>query len=461
MKFSTKLGLWFFICLLIIESVSMLVLHRHVVDSLVKEELNSLLARGNSHRDVLLTSITPDTIQHIVLMESNTDTEVVIINENGSVIDSSMQMSNLPHYIVKKSAETDDGVVQADWKQEAFIATVSPFRSEEGSTGYVYMLKSTNSLQKVIQQLNHHFGIAVVIIMLFLLVTNIFLIKMLTKPLIRMKDATQKISHGDFTVKLPIKTKDELGELAESIQALANHLNHLQQERKEFLASISHELRTPLTYIKGYAELGRKPTLEETVRLEYLHIIHEESTRVSNMLEDLFELAKMDQNAFSIQTQRRNMEEFILPIYERARPAFDNAGIDLKLDVIKSFDIQIDPRRFEQIVLNLLDNALKYSSAGSTTTIQLNKRGDECCFLKIHDQGKGIPEEDIPYILDRFYRVEKSRSRLTGGVGLGLAIVNELVEAHGGTLSIKSEQYHGTEATILLRENENDTNSND
>ncbi|MCG1023239.1 sensor histidine kinase [Sutcliffiella horikoshii] len=460
MKFSTKLGLWFFICLLIIESISMLVLHRHVVDSLVKEELNSLLARGNSHRDVLLTSITPDTIQHIVLMESNTDTEVVIINENGSVIDSSMQTSNLPHYIVKKSAETDDGVVQADWKQEAFIATVSPFRSEEGSTGYVYMLKSTNSLQKVIQQLNHHFGIAVVIIMLFLLVTNIFLIKMLTKPLIRMKDATQKISHGDFTVKLPIKTKDELGELAESIQALANHLNHLQQERKEFLASISHELRTPLTYIKGYAELGRKPTLEDTVRLEYLHIIHEESTRVSNMLEDLFELAKMDQNAFSIQTQRRNMEEFILPIYERARPAFDNAGIDLKLDVIKSFDIQIDPRRFEQIVLNLLDNALKYSSAGSTTTIQLNKRGDEC-FLTIHDQGKGIPEEDIPYILDRFYRVEKSRSRLTGGVGLGLAIVNELVEAHGGTLSIKSEQYHGTEVTILLRENENDTNSND
>lgn len=460
MKFSTKLGLWFFICLLIIESVSMLVLHRHVVDSLVKEELNSLLARGNSHRDVLLTSITPDTIQHIVLMESNTDTEVVIINENGSVIDSSMQMSNLPHYIVKKSAETDDGVVQADWKQEAFIATVSPFRSEEGSTGYVYMLKSTNSLQKVIQQLNHHFGIAVVIIMLFLLVTNIFLIKMLTKPLIRMKDATQKISHGDFTVKLPIKTKDELGELAESIQALANHLNHLQQERKEFLASISHELRTPLTYIKGYAELGRKPTLEDTVRLEYLHIIHEESTRVSNMLEDLFELAKMDQNAFSIQTQRRNMEEFILPIYERAQPAFDNAGIDLKLDVIKSFDIQIDPRRFEQIVLNLLDNALKYSSAGSTTTIQLNKRRDEC-FLKIHDQGKGIPEEDIPYILDRFYRVEKSRSRLTGGVGLGLAIVNELVEAHGGTLSIKSEKYHGTEVTILLRENENDTNSND
>jgi signal transduction histidine kinase len=438
----------------------MLVLHRHVVDSLVKEELDSLLARGNSHRDVLLTSITPDTLQHIVLMESNTDTEVIIMDENGSVIDSSMQMSNLPHYLNKEAPETGDGVVQDDWRQESFIATVSPFRTEEGSTGYVYMLKSTDSLQKVIQQLNQHFAIAVVIIMLFLLVTNIILIKLLTKPLIRMKDATQKISNGDFTVKLPMKTKDELGELAESIQFLANHLNHLQKERKEFLASISHELRTPLTYIKGYAELGKKPNLEESARLEYLHIIHEESTRVSSMLEDLFELAKMDQNTFSIQTQRRNMEEFILPIFERARPAFDNAGIELKLDVIKNFDSHIDPRRFEQIVLNLLDNARKYSSAGSTTTIQLNKRGKEC-FLTIQDEGKGIPEEDISFVLDRFYRVEKSRSRLTGGVGLGLAIVKELVEAHGGTLSIKSEQYNGTAVTILLRESEDETNFTD
>ncbi|KMJ57423.1 histidine kinase [Bacillus sp. LL01] len=458
MKFSTKLGLWFFICLLIIESVSMLVLHRHVVDSLVKEELDSLLARGNSHRDVLETSFIPETLQHIVLMETNTDTEVVIIAENGSVIDSSVQKSNLPYYIIQKTSPTGDGVVQDDWKQETFIATVSPFRLEDDSTGYVYMLKSTDSLQKVIQQLNHHFAIAVVIIMFFLLVTNIFLIKLLTKPLIRMKNATQKISSGDFTVKLPVKTKDELGELAESIQSLANHLNHLQKERKEFLASISHELRTPLTYIKGYADLGRKSNLEESARLEYLTIIHEESTRVSNMLEDLFELAKMDQNSFSIQKQVMDMEKLILPIYEKARPAFNNAGIDLIFELIENFEVQIDSRRFEQIVLNLLDNALKYSSAGSTTTIQLNKNGKEC-FLTIQDGGKGIPEEEIPYILDRFYRLEKSRSRLTGGVGLGLSIVNELVEAHGAKLTIRSKLHVGTAVTIVWKESEDDTNS--
>ena len=460
MKFSTKLGLWFFICLLIIESVSMLVLHRHVVDSLVKEELDSLLARGNSHRDVLETSFTPETLQHIVLMESNTDTEVVILDENGSVINSSVQKRNLPHYVIQSAPPTREVVVQDDWKQEAFIATVSPFLSEDGSTGYVYMLKSTNSLQKVIQQLNHHFAIAVVIIMFFLLVTNIFLIKLLTKPLIRMKDATQKISNGDFSVKLPVKTKDELGELAESIQSLANHLNHLQKERKEFLASISHELRTPLTYIKGYADLGRKPNLEESARLEYLNIIHEESTRVSSMLEDLFELAKMDQNAFSIQPQRMDIEKFILPIYEKARPAFKNAGIQLMFEPNQSFEVLIDPRRFEQIVLNVLDNALKYSSAGSTTTIQLNKKGNERS-LSIKDEGKGIPEEEIPFILDRFYRVEKSRSRLTGGVGLGLAIVSELVEAHGATLSIDSKQHVGTAVTIVWKEIEDDKNSTD
>ncbi|MEA3319653.1 MAG: HAMP domain-containing sensor histidine kinase [Bacillota bacterium] len=458
MKFSTKLGLWFFICLIVIESVSMLVLHRHVVDSLVKEELNSLLSRGNSHRDVLLTSSTTDTLQHIVLMESNTDTEVIIIDENNSIVGSSMQKSNLPHYINIEASPTQEGVVQGDWKHEAFIATVSPFQSGDGSTGYVYMLKSTDTLKKIIQQLNHHFAIAVVIIMLFLLVTNIFLIKLLTKPLIHMKDATQKISDGDFSVKLPIKTKDELGELAEAIQSLSNHLNHLQKERKEFLASISHELRTPLTYIKGYADLGRKSNLEESSRLEYLNIIHEEATRVSNMLEDLFELAKLDQNTFSIQTQRMDMETFILPIYEKVKPAFKNAGVQLMFEHNQNFEVLIDPRRFEQIVLNVLDNALKYSSAGSTTTIQLEKNEKEY-FLIIQDEGIGIPEVDIPHILDRFYRVEKSRSRLTGGVGLGLSIVNELVEAHGAKLTISSEQHVGTTVTIAWKESENDKSS--
>ncbi|NLP50075.1 HAMP domain-containing sensor histidine kinase [Bacillus sp. RO1] len=460
MKISTKLGLWFFICLLIIESVSMIVLHRHVVDSLVKEELNSLLSRGNSHRDVLLTSSTSDTLQHIVLMESNTDTEVIIIDEDNSIIGSSVQLDNLPPYIKKETSPTREGVVQGDWKHEAFIATVSPFQSEDGSTGYVYMLKSTDTLQKIIQQLNQHFAIAVVIIMLFLLITNIFLIKLLTKPLIRMKDATQKISDGDFSVKLPIKTKDELGELAEAIQSLSNHLNHLQTERKEFLASISHELRTPLTYIKGYADLGRKSNLEESARLEYLNIIHEESTRVSNMLEDLFELAKWGQNAFSIQTQWMDMKKFILPIYEKARPAFNNAGIHLMFEPYQTFEVLIDPRRFEQIVLNVLDNALKYSSAGSTTTIQLNKDEKEC-FLIIRDEGIGIPKDDIPHILERFYRVDKSRSRLTGGVGLGLSIVNELVEAHGAKLTISSEQHVGTVVTIAWEESEDDKNSTD
>jgi signal transduction histidine kinase len=312
------------------------------------------------------------------------------------------------------------------------------------------MLKSTKQIQGVITNLNHHFGIAVIIILFFLVITNFILIRLLTRPLVSMKEATKKINDGDFSVTLPVNSKDELGELATSIKSLAINLNYLQQERKEFLASISHELRTPLTYIRGYAEIGQKPSLNESQRVEYLKIIHEESIRVSTLLEELFELAKMDKNSFSIEKEKISMADFLKPIIEKAKPVFSSAGIELQFICYQDYVVNMDPLRFQQVILNLLDNALKYSDGG-TTTIKITKE-KKWCKLTITDQGKGIPEEDIPFIFDRLYRVEKSRSRLTGGVGLGLSIVKEIVEAHDAELVVDSQLEKGTSISVLLKE---------
>ncbi|WP_223700888.1 sensor histidine kinase [Sutcliffiella deserti] len=452
MKFSTKLGLWFFFCILIIETGSMLFLHQNVVQTLIDNEKEALLARGASHRDVLEDSFTDNTLQHIVLMESKTDTEVVITDQNGDVIESSIALNEEINFFILQITN-DDQVIEADWESQSYIATASPFRSNSGENGTVYMLKSTNQMKGLITDLNHHFAIAVIIILFFLVITNIILVKLLTKPLVSMKEATKRISEGDFTVTLPVKSKDEIGELANSIQTLASNLNYLKQERKEFLASISHELRTPLTYIRGYADIGQKPNLVESQKNEYLKIIHEESIRVSNLLEDLFELAKMDQNSFSIMNEEVQFREFLQTIYDKAYPVFSNSGIELKFNRKEECYVNIDPLRFEQVVLNILDNALKYSDGG-TTTIELSKK-DNTCKLTISDEGKGIPEDQIPYIFDRLFRVEKSRSRLTGGVGLGLSIVKEIVDAHEGELKVSSEFGVGTTVSILLKEAKN------
>ncbi|MFE8698310.1 ATP-binding protein [Cytobacillus sp. FJAT-53684] len=454
MKISIKLGLWFFVCILIIETSSMMYLHRNIVHSRVHQELESLKARGNSHRDVLEISSDPSTLHHIGLMESQTDTEVVITKTNGEMIETSRNIDESIKEIINRplrSIPNEGLILESDWKKEKYISTVSLFKDENGNSGYVYMFKSTDQVKNFISQLNKHFLLASLLILFFMIVTIFFLSKALTKPLIKMKEATKNLSNGDFSVSLPVKSNDELGELSNSIQTLASDLKYMKQERDDFLASISHELRTPLTYIKGYSDIGRKPTLNEKERIHYLDIIHEESERINLLLQELFELATLDQNTFSVVKERVHLCSFFKSIYEKVSPAFKEKEIQLNVECDEQLFLPLDITRFGQVLLNLLDNALKYSKEKTITQINVNKIEGNI-YIDITDQGMGIPKDDIPYIFERLYRVEKSRSRTTGGFGMGLAIVKQLVEAHGGQITVKSKVGEGTVFTIVLRE---------
>ncbi|PAE36661.1 sensor histidine kinase [Bacillus sp. 7884-1] len=454
MKISLKLGLWFFVCLLIIETSSMVYLHRHVIESRAMQELNSLKERGNSHRDVLEMSMDPSTLHHIALMESKTDTEVVIKDANGKIIESSGPVDSSMKKIIDKPTEklTRNGLIlQSDLKDEKYIATVSPINTGNENKGFVYMFKTTDQVQTLISQLNHHFLYASLLILIFMLITIFLLSRALTKPLIVMKEATKKLSNGDFSVSLPVMSNDEMGELSRSIQTLANDLNHLKKERNEFLASISHELRTPITYIKGYSDIGRRPMLDEQERINYFNIIHEESEHLTQLVKELFDLARLDQNAFTIVKERVHIDSYLKTIYERVLPAFKDKGIQLKLSCEDSLFYSLDSTRFDQVLLNLLDNAMKYSNENTTTKIKAYRK-DQSIQIDIKDEGIGIPKEDLPYVFERLYRVEKSRSRATGGFGLGLAIVKELVEAHKGEISVESKVGEGTCFKIILKE---------
>jgi two-component system, OmpR family, sensor histidine kinase ArlS len=453
MKISIKLGLWFFVCIVLIEAFSMMFLHNNLVHSQVHQELQSLQARGNSHRAILEINADTANLHHIGLMESQTDTDVVIKSIQGEILVSSSKLNDSMKMIINQPINNlprKGLILQSDWKNEEYIATVTAFKRNGEKTGYVYMFKNTDEVQKLITQLNKHFILASFLILFFILITIFFLSKALTKPLISMKEATKKLSKGDFTVTLPTPSHDELGELSQSIQTLATDLKFLKQERNEFLASISHELRTPLTFITGYADIAKRKGLDEKDRAQYLDIIHEESGRVSRLLNELFDLAKLDQNTFSIHKENVDLNGFLQSVYDKVLPAFKNKGISLKLVCPENYSINLDPARFEQVILNLLDNSLKYSNKNTTTYLRAIEENGTIQ-ITIKDQGIGIPQEDVPYIFDRLYRVDKSRSRATGGFGLGLAIVKQLVEAHGGNITVESQIGRGTCFKISLK----------
>lgn len=451
-KISTKLALYFTIAVLVMEGLLMLYLHDNIIDTRIDEEFQSILSRGNSHRDVLEDRFSDTTLHHIALMESKTETEVVITDQNHNVIIGSSELTDGMRELIQVTPEslTREGkVIESNWKDMNYLATVTSFESERNE-GYVYMFKSAAPLRNLILQLNSHFLLAGILSLIILTGIHFLLSKLLTRPLLKMKQATEKLSKGNFEVKLPELGQDELGDLSDSIQRLATDLETIQQERTEFLANISHELRTPLTYVQGYANVALREDIPEYERKEYLNIIQEESKTILTLIENLFELAKIDENNFSIHTETIDSGSFYQKVINKVAPVFKRKGIDLILTVKEDFPFLADPIRLEQIVMNLLDNALKHSAPHSTTEVTVERNGSGNMSLLINDQGMGIPPDELPQVFNRMYRVEKSRSRAFGGSGLGLSIVKELVEAHGGQISIQSERNKGTSINIIL-----------
>lgn len=452
-KISLKLGLLFFSFILIVEIILFSFLYTGLVDSRIDEELIELKARGESHRHVLEKSFDETTIEHVALMETEADTDVVIMTHNGKVLAKSNELTSPMKELMERErgpVPYEGMIVENRWETESYISTVSPIMIDDQLIGHVYMFKNTNSIQQMVLKLKHHFMLVGSLTIIITIITVFFLSKAITLPLIRMKKATEKLSRGDFSVSIHHESKDELGELANSIQTLANDLNHLKKERNEFLASISHELRTPLTYVKGYADVAKREGISEEERNKYLQIIHEEAEHISSLVKDLFDLAKIDQHTFVIKKEKVNLCEFTNKIVKKVRPTFKKKGIELIHSCPNGLFAMIDRPRFEQVVINLLDNSLKYSNSNSSVKLFVECNQSDKIVVSVIDEGIGIPKDETPFIFNRLYRVEKSRSRESGGSGLGLSIVKEIVEAHGGHINIYSELGKGTKVTIEL-----------
>ncbi|MEC1743332.1 sensor histidine kinase [Schinkia azotoformans] len=454
-KLSIRLGLLFFIFILLIETMLFFFLYQGIVSERIQSETGNLLARGTTHRNVLEKNFQESTIEHVALMETEAATDVVITDENNKVIKSSNEITEGMQELINKSKTlhyTHHGeLLEERWKTEKYLVTVSPIVVNDKVEGFVFMFLDTIPIRNMIHQLTNQFLLIGVISIFITLITIFLLSKFIVSPLIEMKKVTEQLSQGNHDNELNTKRDDELGDLARSIQLLSDNLERLKKDRNEFLSSISHDLKTPLTYLKGYADIARRPNLTNEQRDEYLAIIKEEAENVVLLINNLFELAKMDENQFTIHKQLVKMKDFLEKISQKFQPAFNEVNIRLQLKCAPTVRVSIDAERFQQVISNLLDNALKHSPANTTVTVEVN-RNKTGTTITIYDEGEGIPEKDLPFIWDRLYRVEKSRSRSTGGSGLGLAIVKKIIEGHGGEISVRSTVNKGTTFTIHLKD---------
>ncbi|MCY8364586.1 sensory box histidine kinase PhoR, partial [Bacillus spizizenii] len=226
----------------------------------------------------------------------------------------------------------------------------------------------------------------------------------------------------------------------------------LEQMRKDFVANVSHELKTPITSIKGFTETLLDGAMEDKEALsEFLSIILKESERLQSLVQDLLDLSKIEQQNFTLSIETFEPAKMLGEIETLLKHKADEKGISLQLNLPKDpLYVSGDPYRLKQVFLNLVNNALTYTPEGGSVAINVTPR-EKDIQIEVADSGIGIQKEEIPRIFERFYRVDKDRSRNSGGTGLGLAIVKHLIEAHEGKIDVKSEPGRGTVFTVTLK----------
>jgi len=283
------------------------------------------------------------------------------------------------------------------------------------------------------------------VIALFL---GIFLSRTITRPIRELTQATHAVSQGDLSQQVPVRTKDELGNLANAFNKMSSELSRSVNARKQMTADIAHELRTPLSLILGHAEAVHDGVLPPTK--ENFEIIREEATRLEHLVNDLRTLSLADAGELSINPQNIEPGALLREVASLYQFQTQKKKIRLDLDIVPHLPpLEVDPGRMTQVITNILDNAMRHTPEGGNITLSAKQAGNTI-ELSIKDSGPGLPKEEAERIFERFYRVDASRQREDGGSGLGLAIAKSIVQAHNGQLSTESETGMGLKVTITL-----------
>lgn len=385
-----------------------------------------------------------------------TGKEIVMFNQEGVITSNSVPYfkygESLPQNLVKMIKEgkhVEREYINPNTDEHYFYVGL-PIIENQTFKGGVLVFSSIDEIHQLMNQIRYWIMISIIASILLAIGYSFFVAKKFSNPLIKMEKATREIAKGNLETKVRIKSNDEIGSLAKAIDDLSVELNNFRVNRSELLANISHELRTPISYLKGYAQLLRHHQYQNKEELEsYSLIIEKESDRLAKLIQDLFDLSKMEEGRITLYLQAVDIEEMIEELVCKVNVKAMEKNIEIKADIKQELpSIISDGSRIQQILLNLLENAIHYTKKGNITVKATRHKTH--ILISVKDTGMGIPKEDIPFIFDRFHRVEKSRSRQMGGTGLGLAIVYEMVKLLKGSITVESEYGVGTEFLLKL-----------
>ncbi len=328
-------------------------------------------------------------------------------------------------------------------KVMSICMTIPPVATTQFSG--IRMITSLESVDNQLQYLVVIMTLILAVIMIIVSLSGLYFVKSIVNPVREIGNKARRFSTGNFTERIQKKRNDELGELCDIINTMADDLSNADAMKNEFISSVSHELRTPLTAIKGWSETLKEIDDPETIK-KGMHVITNETERLSQMVEELLDFSRIQNGRFTLTKETMDilaeLGEAVL-IYQ-VRAVRENKRIEYNEPEMLSF-VYGDKNRLRQAFINIIDNAIKYSDEGDVVLVEISEEND-LIEIVIKDTGCGIKKTDLPKIKTKFYKANHTRR----GSGIGLAVTDEIISMHGGSLEIKSEENVGTTVKISL-----------
>lgn len=316
--------------------------------------------------------------------------------------------------------------------------------------GTVLLISPVTELRQAILTVEHQLLTVFVGVAASALTAAFLFAVALTAPVKALTSAIRRMGKGDLSARVHVKASGEMRELAESYNAMAEKIENFDRSRSQFVQNASHELKTPLATMKLLLEnLIYQPDMPQELRVEFMQDMNHEIDRLSGIITDLLTLTQMDSQETGVHRAPVDLSALCMETVHALAPAAENADLHLNDSIDEDVCLLGDASKLGQVVYNLIDNAVKYTPRGGSVIVNLAADGGEAV-LSVRDTGIGIPPEDAKHIFDRFYRVDKARSRATGGTGLGLSIVRQMVQLHGGTITVDSTPGEGSVFNVRL-----------
>jgi len=316
--------------------------------------------------------------------------------------------------------------------------------------GAVYIATPLENLETTISAIKLQFLYIFICALILASLLSYIFSRSFSRPLIQINDAAKEIAHGNYNTTINLNSSEEIRALGETMNDLAKQLSRVEKIKRDFIANVSHEIRTPLSYLQGYTEIlidGLAESKEDEQK--YLNIIMEESIRLKNMVDEILQLSQLEEGYIKINSTQFSMVTLLKRTIDKIYPIASKRNISIKFNNI-SDDMLVclaDENRIKQVVINLIHNSIKHSYNYNNILINAYKENDRI-YVCIRDFGEGIPQEEVPFIFDRFYTVNKAKSEES--TGLGLAIVKNIIQSHGAEITVNSTLGEGTEFCFWL-----------